>query len=571
MLLELRIEDFAIVEHCVLGFDAPFTVLTGETGAGKSILVDALSATLGSRVGPDAVRHGAPMARCEAVFATPSGDEAVRLLEEHGVEPDEMLVLTREISAAGRGMARVNGRPVPVGLLGRLAALLVDIHGQSEHLSILKPSRQLDMLDDFAGLRPLRDRFAGLARSYVEARSALEELRAGQRSAEQKLDLLRFQVEEISGAGLELGELERLQADRSRLANAEKLAQLSSQALAALQGDGVVEGAVDRLGELSRCLSRLAEVDPTVATTVEGADELRFAAEDLAVAVRAYRDAVEFDPPRLELTESRLHEIARLQRKYGESIEEILEFRDQAAAELEGVERYEERLQAAGERLRDAERQVATVALELTAQRADAADRFSSAVHERLAQLGLGPARFEIRLQHVEDAGGLPLEDDDRGRPAAFTASGIDQIQYLVSFNAGEPVRPIERIASGGETARFMLAIKAVLAAADAIPTLIFDEVDTGIGGRSGRVVGDMLRELSAHHQVIAITHLPQIAALGSRHLRVGKREEEGRTTVTVEPLEGERRLEELAEMLAGADPGEQAIRSAEELLAAAR
>jgi DNA repair protein RecN (Recombination protein N) len=570
VLLQLRIKNFAIIDDCLLTFDPGLVALTGETGAGKSIIVDALSACIGSRVGPETVRHGADSALVEAIFGVESmTDELAAFTAGHDLTlEDGMLILAREILRTGRSTSRVNGRAVLVSVLAGLGDHLVDLHGQSEHLSILKPLRQLDMLDHFARLDGARAHFAVAAKSLIEARVSLVELRSGQRAAQQRLDLLRFQVEEIEAASLSAGEEERLREEKTRLANAEKLAALANSAIEALTGTENGGGAVELLGESAKLLSQLLAIDSSVEGSLEAADGLRFQAEDLAGALRSYRDAIEFDPMRLDEIESRLDDINRLRRKYGSTTKDVLEFLESARSELQAIEDYDERLIQIEADVAVAETSAATLAQELSERRSAAAGEFTSEVRDRLGRLGLGPAGFEIRLEQSASEDGLQVDSGSSvGGRLAFTFRGVDTARFLVSFNSGEPLSPIERVASGGETARFMLAVKSVLAAADDVPTLIFDEIDTGVGGRSGRVVGEMLRELSRSHQVISITHLAQIAALSDEHLKVVKRQEDKGSEVVVERLDREGRVRELAEMLAGAPPGRAAVQSAEDML----
>ncbi len=570
MLLELHISNFAIIEECHLAFHDGLVALTGETGAGKSIIVDALSAVLGSRTGSDAVRTGSDKAVIEAVFdgknLTPAAHDVLR---EQGIEDDEVLILRREIHAAGRSIGRVNGQTVPMSLLGEVGARVVDMHGQSEHLSLLRRDRQLDMLDHFGNLDQQRDAFSAEAREVTTSRERLEELRLGQRGAAQRIDLLRFQIEEIEQAALQDGEDEQLTAERSRLANAEKLAALTGAAIAGLEGSDDQPGASEQLAEISRNLSELARIDGSLEASEQTANDLRFVLEDLVRSVRQYRDEIEFDPVRLDDVESRLTEIGRLKRKYGDTIEDVLAFASKAREDLDSIENYDLRVSELEADLKLSEEKAGRAAGELTARREQAAGMFAEEVLRRLERLGLAGSRFEVGLRHSVTEDGIPAEVDGEVKRFAFSSSGVDQVEFRVSFNPGEELRSIERVASGGETARFMLAVKATLAANDDIGTLIFDEIDTGVGGRSGQIVGTMLRELGESHQVIAITHLPQVAAQAEQHIKVLKSQHADRTGVDVVDLDREARVEEIAEMLAGPAKSETALRSAEELLAA--
>jgi DNA repair protein RecN (Recombination protein N) len=567
MLVELAIENFAIIDRLLLRLDPGFTVLTGETGAGKSIIIDALQAALGTRVAADSVRRDAPAASVEAIFEL-AGDERAVLgatLEEYGMEADDTLILRREISAGGRSTARLNGRAVPVSVLNTIGSALVDIHGQSEHLSVLRRDHQLTVLDRFGRLTDLRGEVSEAVREYGRLRRRLDELTGGQREAEQRLDLLRFQVTEIETAAVRPEEEEELLAERNLLANAEKLSRLAARAYDLLQGDtGTI---VDLLGDAAGIVRELAGIDPGLQSLADRVETARYELEDVAQEVRQYRDGVEYDPQRLDAIEERLDLLQRLRRKYGATLEDVLAFGQAAREELEAIESYDERLETLREELRHAESRAGALAAELSHGRAAAAQQLTTAVSEALQGLGLKGTGFEVELTRTASEDGLDLPGEGR---FAYGPTGVDSATYLVSFNPGEPLRPLERVASGGETSRFMLALKSVLSEADRTPTLVFDEVDVGVGGRRAADVGARMRSLAQSHQVLSITHMPQIAAMADQHLTVQKAVRAGRTTVDVRALESGDRVSELAEMMSGTGT-EAARRNAEELLEAAQ
>ncbi|HZU13565.1 MAG TPA: DNA repair protein RecN [Chloroflexota bacterium] len=565
MLIELSIENFAIIDRLRLQLGSGFTVLTGETGAGKSIIIDALQAALGARVGADVIRGDAAAASVEAIFELESGerDALGDLLGDYGVEEDDTLILRREVNASGRGTARLNGRAVPVGVLSAVGAALVDIHGQSDHLSILRRDRQLDILDRFGDLLPLRSEVATAVRRYASARRDLEALAAGRREAEQRLDLLRFQVGEIEAASLRAEEEDDLAAERNLLANAERLTQLAAGAYEALHEEGA---AIERVGEAGAAARDLAAIDAALAPLSERLDAAMVELDDVAQEIRRYRDAVEYDPGRLAEIEERLDVLMRLKRKYGPTLDDVIAFGRQARADLEGVEHIDERLDELQADVASAEAEAGRLAEDLSHARAEAGQRLTDEMGAALQGLGLKGTAFSVELARTERPDGLPVG----AQSYAYSASGIDTVTFLVSFNPGEPLRPMERVASGGETSRFLLALKSVLAEADRTPTLVFDEVDVGVGGRRAHDVGQRMRRLAAGHQVLSITHMPQIAALADRHLTVVKAIREGRTAVDVRGLEHEERVAEIAEMMSGTGT-EAARRNAAELLAAAR
>ncbi len=569
MLEHLAIRNFALIDHLELTLDPGFTILTGETGAGKSIIIDAVTGLLGARLGPEWVRSEADQARLEGFFrlpAGPAGQTLRALLAEHGLaEDDETLILSREVHRSGRTVARINGRAVPVSLLQQVGRFLVDIHGQTENLSLLRTSQHLEFLDAFAGLLPAR---AALAAQVARLRTLQRELQAleqDERAVAQRIDLLRFQLEEIRAAALQPDEEERLRQERTRLANAEKLQALAEAAYALLYGgQRATPAAFDLLGQAQTHLQELARLEPTLAPLVERLTIALDAVEEAARAVRAYRESLDLDPARLEAVDERLYLISTLKRKYGASVPEILAYAEQAARELETLLHREERgeeLRTAIARLRE---EIGRQAAALSTARAAAARQLEAAVEGELRALHMGQARFAVALQQTPAPDGLPWPD---GRRLAFDATGADRVEFLISPNPGEPLKPLTRIASGGEMARLMLALKSILATVDPVPVLIFDEVDTGVGGRSGHVIGQKLAGLAATHQVLCVTHLPQVAAYGDVHYLVSKEVVGGRTVTRVRRLDPEERLSELSAMLAGPQAGAAARASARELL----
>ncbi len=563
MLLELTIKDFAIIDEIRVVFEPGFNALTGETGAGKSILIDALGAVLGERIGPDVVRTGARSARIEVSFDVAElcgRPEVAAALAEIGVEPEDgLLILTREVAAGGRSSARINGRSATAGMLGRIGAYLVDIHGQSEHLSLLRPAEHLEILDRYAGLLGDRAALGTLVAELRDVRGGIAEITGNARERAQRLDLLRFQVDEIDAAGLRMGEEEDLATERAVLLNVERLARDATGAYALLAGgdEGLDDvgplPALVALRQASRQLADVATVDEAIKPLAARAEELLYLLEDVAAETRSYRDGIEADPARLIAVEDRLDELKRLKRKYGTTIEDILEFREEAARELEvltGGETSVEHLRA-----REAELlvEVGARASHLSAARREAGMRLAADVERAIAELNMGRARFAVALSQTPAPSGVPFRDEE-GMVLSVTVdeTGADRVEFLIAPNAGEALKPLGRVASGGEMARLMLALKSILSAADATPTLVFDEVDVGVGGRSGQVVGEKLWGLSSAHQVLVITHLPQIAAFADVHFRIAKGERQGRVVSQVDTIEGEERVDELAAMLDG-------------------
>jgi DNA repair protein RecN (Recombination protein N) len=448
-------------------------------------------------------------------------------------------------------VARVNGRAVPVSTLAQLGALLVDIHGQHEHLSLLRSEAQRDLLDRFGGLLPQRQAVAGLVRELRAVRAELRSLQQDEREAARRIDLLSFQVEEIQGAKLQPGEEDTLQRERTLLANAARLAELSAGVHAELIGGaGDEPSALDLLGRAERDLAQLTRIDPQLEPLGELLAEVIAQVEELGRTMRAYSEAIEFAPERLQEVEDRLELLHNLQRKYGATIEEVLHFGERAAAELDQLVNREARTAALEARIGTLEAEVAAAALDLSRARAGAGERLAAAVAGELSALNLRGA-FEVALQRRPDPDGVPID----GQRVACDESGLDEVEFRFAPNVGEPSKPVARTASGGELSRVLLALKTVLSAADRTPTLIFDEIDTGVGGRSGQVLGQKLAQVAADHQVLCVTHLPQIAAFGDTHFYISKVEREGRTITTVMPLDAEGRSHELAQMLGGVTP----------------
>jgi DNA repair protein RecN (Recombination protein N) len=569
MLTELHIRNFAIIDELHLRFGPGLNVVTGETGAGKSIIVDAVALLLGGKADPDMVRAGAERAEVEGHFTLPpplagrgegEGSSLASLLAAEGLEGEsDTLILAREVRREGRTIGRVNGRAVSLALLSEIGHRLVDIHNQGEHLSLLRVREHVELLDRYAGLGDLRARVAEEVRALRQARRELAALRQDERERARRIDLLTYQAEEIAAARLIPGEEAELLAERTRLANAEQLLALTGEALQALEDEtGERPGALDRLGEVVHALSRLARIDGSLRDDLQTAESLADALSDLARALRRYRETVEYNPERLQEVEERLNLIYNLKRKYGDSIDEIIAYGQQAARELETIAHASERIADLEREEEKRLRAIGRLGAELSRARREAGARLARAVEKELADLRMARARFGVDISWQDDPEGAYVEEGGGlARRVAFDVTGLDRVEFLVSANPGEPLRPLAKVASGGETSRLMLALKAVLSAADATPTLIFDEIDVGIGGRVGAVVGRKLWGLTreaggVRHQVLCVTHLPQLAAYGDTHLKVEKRIVGERTTTAVTALGDGDRVAELAAMLGG-------------------
>ncbi len=559
MLRELSIGNFALIDELRVEFAQGFNVLTGETGAGKSIIIDALGLALGTKGEVEQIRTGSDEATVEAAFDLDS-DEARRFLTEGGVDcpPDEFLLVRRQLLREGKSKAYANGRLSSAATLRSLGEFLVEVHGQHQGAGLTQPARQRLLLDAYGGLEGDVASFRALYGRRQALGEELDSLRAGERDKARNLDLLQHQRAEIAAARLVDGEEEELVQERTILAHAEKLHAAAHFGYEGLYGE---EGSA--AGRLAAIVSRLREaqaIDPRLTEAVDACEAAIASVEDAAAQLRDYRERVAFDPERLEQVEARLHEIGRLKRKYGGSIAEILKFAASADDELRRLMSSEERGEEVERELAQVEKALAREATALTAQRTAAAGRLAEAVRQELKALRMDKAAFAIEVRPRQGPGGLRLE-----------ASGADEVEFLIAPNPGEELKPLGRIASGGELSRVALALKAILAASDRIPTLIFDEVDAGIGGGMAEVVGQKLWLTARERQVLSITHLAQIAALADRHLSISKRVKGNRTETSVRVLEGDERIHEIARMLGAKGRSETPLQHAQEILESAR
>jgi DNA repair protein RecN (Recombination protein N) len=567
MLSELHIQNFAIIHELALALDDGLVIFTGETGAGKSIILDALEAVLGGRVDATSIRTGEERAIVEATFKLKAGvkEKVTALLEAEALldEPD-YVTLTREIRLEGRNIARINGRSVSVALQREVGALLVDIHGQSEHLSLLKVRNHLDLLDQYADTAPELTDYRESYTEYRNQQKELEELRQLERDAARRTDMLTYQINEIEAARLQPDEEGALRQERTRLSNVENLSSLSQQALMLLD-EGTPEAApiTDLLGEVVNALADLERIDGSVAPLYERADAGLSSLSDLSHDLRHYAEGIEFNPRRLDQIEERIDLINRLKRKFGNSIDEVLSFLERTRVELDNINHVEERIGDLDTYLSELTEVITKKGLLLSDKRRKAALVLAAEVEAQLNDLSMLNARFAVDLSLKLQPRGVKMPD---GSHVAFDASGFDQAEFLVEPNPGEGLKPLVKIASGGETSRLMLALKNVLASADAIPVLVFDEIDQGIGGRVGLTVGEKLWQLAHQHQVMCVTHLPQLAAYGDQHFHVNKVVEDGRTQTVVEELSAETRQKELAQMMGPVSDG--TLQSAREILA---
>lgn len=556
MLLQLEIENIAIIERLNLALEPGFNVLTGETGAGKSILIDSINALLGSRVSRELIRSGEEKATVQGLFSKPPGLDTI--LREFGIEADDddTLLISRTITDSGKNICRINGTLATVAMLREIGQHLIDIHGQHDNQSLLRVETHIQLLDLFAG-----DRLFAVKSAYQKE---LEDLRACQaklralagegKERERLMDSLRYQINEIRQAALYVGEDEELERQSRILAHAEDIISAFSTAYQAIRGeDDVNAGALDRVQSALDAIRRVEEIDASYASICAALDEINERLSDISRDIRRITENTEYDPGLHRATEERISLIQGLKRKYGETIADILAFGEEAAKRLDELEHNEELIESIKARIRDIEASLTDKCREMHGLRLEAAKLLAEGIMKELAELEMPKTIFSATVNSVPEQG--------------FTPDGTDQVEFLISPNPGEPLKPLSKIASGGEMSRVMLAVKAILADMDSIPTLIFDEIDSGVSGKAAARVGEKLRTLASKHQVLCITHHAQIASLAHHHILITKKVQGERTVTMVHRLEGQDREAEITRLLSGEHVTDAAKNLARELL----
>ena len=549
MLSLLHIENIAVIESADISFDQGFNVLTGETGAGKSIVIDAISAILGERAYRDMIRTGTNKASVRAVF---TDVPQLGWFEENGVEYDPETVIQREIHLDGKNVCRVNGSLVSVSILRKLGIQLINIHGQHDSASLFDEDNHLTFLDAFGDNESLRLNYSEKYEAVAKLRREIDRMTMDEGEKLRRMETLRYQIAEIEKADLEAGEDEVLEERRKLLQNAEKLSNGMEEAVECLYGGDDTDGAAGLLAQAEYALGRLARFSDSFNALHERVSDLKYQVQDIAEEVRDARDDLSYSADELEQIESRLDTIHKLRRKYGVTCADILEYLDKAKKELDDIEFADDHLERLKKKLQKAEKAAWEAALTLRGNRKATAKSMSARILTELAQLDMPRVQFSCEFSETD-----------------LTANGVDTVAFYMSANAGEALKPMSKVASGGELARIMLAMKNVLAEKDQVNTLIFDEVDTGVSGRAAQKVAEKLRSVAAHKQVLCVTHLPQLAALANTHLLIAKSERDGRTYTSVTPLDIEGRKRELARIIGGTNITETTLKSAEEMLRA--
>lgn len=548
MLEEIQIKNFAIIDELSIKFDDGMNIFTGETGAGKSIIVDALELIVGGRPEPEMIRSGFEEAEIVAIFNISRLKELCKKLKELELFTDEELIIRRVISISGKSRAYINGRSCPVSLLKEIGSMLIDIHGQHQHQSLLRPETHIDYVDRFGGLIEQREKFSQLYFRYQQIKNEISKLREIERMKAERVDFLSFQVREIEEAKLKPDEEEKLKTEKQMFANAEKFLTLANEGYENLYSKD--ESVIEILNLLKKRVKDLSRIDASLVEVESMLDSCIVQLNEVVAFLQKYNEKFNFDPGRLEEIESRLELISRLKKKYGDSVDEILKRLEELKSELNSIK-------TAGERLKELEEEEKKIYLEMKREaeklrkiRIEASKKLKKDIESELKELGMEKTIFNISFKETD-----------------FGPIGTDNIEFLLSPNPGEDVKPLSMIVSGGELSRIMLALKNVLAGYSNIPVIIFDEIDAGIGGAVAEIVGKKLRDLSSKHQILCVTHLPQIACYAKSHFYVSKSEEKGRTVTRVKLLEKAERVDELARMLSGIELTKKSREYARELL----
>lgn len=563
MLRELHIKNFSIIDDINITFEEGFNVLTGETGAGKSIIVDALCLSLGERATGEIIRSGEKDAVVEAFFdVRPElfNPSTLRFLEDNGIEIDDGLILKRIVASRGRSRAYINGFMVNVQTLADISRDIIDVHGQYEHQSLLSPDNQLELLDAYGGLLARRQKFGEMYEAQRNLGRQISELLRKEKERAQRIDILQFQLNEIGTAALRAGEEEELSSEVKVLAAAGRLAELANKSYDSLYSSD--SACITTLSNILDGIREIAGIDDRARDALKYVEEALPLLEETGYFLRSYKDDIDFSQERLELVQERLELIKGLKKKYGDSIQEILDYKEKAAVELEELQHSEEKMGSLKAELKEMKKRLTDAAGILSKKRKDTAKKIESKIEAELSELSMPGTEFSVRIIHEEG--------DDTIDGIKATRKGIDNIEFLIAPNVGEELKPVSKIASGGELSRVMLALKGILAKGDKVPVLIFDEIDAGIGGKAAETVGQKLNNLSSGRQVISITHLPQIASYAGSHLRIEKKVKGTRTIVEVNRIEKDERTAEVARMLSG-KISNASIRHAKEMLKQAR
>ena len=558
MLRELHIKNFSIIDDATVEFNRGFNVLTGETGAGKSIIINALSLALGERAASEYVRSGEKEALIEALFEIPPRTTipAKQMIEDMGINTAGGIILKRVISSQGKSRAYINNSLANVQTLSEISGSIIDIHGQYEHQSLLSPENQLDLLDLFGGLTKEREEVGNDFNSFSSLKHQIKTLEREDKERAQRLDILNYQIKEIESADLRPGEEEELREEEKVLGSAGHLAELANEAYDSLYSSD--SACISGISSIIETMRKITDIDSRAKDALKSSEDALPLLEETAYFLRDYKNSIDFNPERHGQIQERLELIKTLKRKYGDSVREVLDYKEKAALELEELQHSEEKLDSLKNKLDEHRRTFTEKAMHLSGKRAATAKKIESAVVRQLAELSMPETKLSIHIYQQEG------DDTINGYQASST--GVDSVDFLISPNIGEDLKPLSKIVSGGELSRIMLALKGIMARGDRIPILVFDEIDAGIGGKTAETVGQKLKALSKNHQVICITHLPQIASFADTHMKIEKKVVKKRTLVTINSLDKKEKTSEIARMLSG-EVSEISVSHARELL----
>jgi DNA repair protein RecN (Recombination protein N) len=566
VLIHLEIHNIALIDTVIIDFEEGLNILTGETGAGKSIIIDSINAVLGERFSKDFIRTGKEKARVEAVFKV-DYKKVEDILEKTGIEPEEdsTLIISREFNMSGKNICRVNGIIVTVSILRQIGERLIDIHGQHDNQSLLRTQSHIELLDSFGGdnIEFLKRKYLATYEEYRQVKNRLKSLMGDKKERERKIDLLKFQIEEISKAGLKLGEEEELNRQRLLLSNSEKITAALAKAYMHIYNRDGRETAFDNIGQAMDEIAQITGINEKYDNLYRRLEDILYQLEDLSHEIREESEKIEFDPEQLNQIEERMDLIFKLKRKYGSSVEEILEYYKSIECQLDEIVNSEENIKNLCSKLMEIDNCLYNIAGRINAERLKAAAILENEIGNELGDLEMGKARFKVSIEFDDSR--------DENNEIKYHLNGLDRVEFLISPNAGEPLKPLSKIVSGGEMSRIMLAIKNILAKADKIPTLIFDEIDSGVSGRVAQKVGEKLSSISESHQVLCVTHLAQIAAMADSHYLIKKVTKENETRTLVRKLAGEEIQDEIARILGGVEISDITKRHAEEMLSNAK
>ncbi|PLR72563.1 DNA repair protein RecN [Bacillus sp. UMB0728] len=554
MLSELSIKNFAIIEALSVSFEKGLTVLTGETGAGKSIIIDAIHLLVGGRGSSEFVRHGEQKAEIEGLFQIDGQDHpCYKKSREFGIDiEDGMVVLRRDISRTGKSVCRVNGKLVTISALREIGSTIIDIHGQHEHQELMDETLHLSLLDQFGSeeIMPALHEYREVFQSYEQTAKKLKNLSENEQQMAHRLDLIQFQLEEIEGAGLKINEDEELYEEKTKLGNFERIYDSMQAGYTALQGE---QKGLDWIGLVMGHLQEAAELDPEYKEMADAISNSFYMLEDVSSSLRSKLDFLEYDPARLNEIEERLTEINQLKRKYGKTIEEILEYASGIEEEIETLQNKETHIDQLQKELSSLQKDLSLEAEQLSRLRRKSAKKLTSLIHKELKELYMSKTVFEVKFEELSSRG--------------YHRNGADKIEFYISTNPGEPLKPLSKVASGGELSRIMLALKSIFSKHQGVTSIIFDEVDTGVSGRVAQAIAEKIHHVSRDSQVLCISHLPQVAAMADTHLFIAKSTRDGRTKTTVKPLNSEDKIKEIGRMISGVEITDLTKEHAKELL----